>query len=324
MRVHQKPRFKFKFDVAEEKKALRAHLKRDDRKIPKRSADNVLIATWNLTNFGAQERTAEHIELMAEVIKPFDVVAIQELADNLSDFELLLDKLGSGWSALYSDIAGNQERLGYLYRKSRVKPTGLAAELAMLGYERRRIRIAGVTLEDKGDFPGFNRNPYIVTFRAGSFEFSLVNVHLYWSNFGLRRLETLALAKWAKGRSKKQWPPGNDIILIGDFNMPHARRGDKIYDGLKKFGLAIPKHETNLIGTNLAGDADYDELAFFPSRTQEDFSDRMGVLDFDNAFFANYWDPNDKNKQRRFFQYMRYYIADHRPLWAEFLRAGGA
>lgn len=317
MRGHEKPKFNFKFDVDTEVKALRDHLKRPGRQVPKRADDNVLIATWNLTNFGLQERRVEHIKLMAEVIKPFDVVALQEVADDLTHFGALLDALGSGWSAMYSDIAGNNERLGYVYRKARVRPAGLAAELAMRGYERQSISIEGV---DVGEFPGFNRNPYVVTFAAGGFEFSLVNVHLYWSNVGLRKLETMALGKWARARSKTNWPPGGDIILIGDFNMPAARPGDEIYDGLKKFGLRIPKHTTNLIGTNLAGDADYDQLAFFPSRTDEDFSSRMGVVDFDNAFFAHEWHDTDKAKQQRYFQYVRYYLADHRLLWAEFKR----
>lgn len=253
---------------------------------------------------------------MAEILKPFDVVAVQELADNLGHFHYLLSKLGNNWDAIYTDIAGNQERLAYLFNRNRITRTGLTAELAMRGYERRRIVIEDIVEE----FEGFNRNPYIMSFKAGQFEFNLVNVHLYWTSFEMRCLEAKAISKWAKKRVKKSFPPNNDIILIGDFNMAKVYEGDQIFNILTENGLCVPKHSTNFVGTNLAGDKHYDEIVFFPSRTNEDFGDRIGVFDFDNVVFDNLWDEEDKEKQKKFFQYTRYYIADHRPMWAEFRR----
>jgi endonuclease/exonuclease/phosphatase family metal-dependent hydrolase len=249
---------------------------------------------------------------MANIISPFDVVAVQEIADDLTDFYRLVDTLGQDWDYYYTDIAGNHERLAYLYRAGRLIPTGLAAELAMRAYQRQRIVIEEVTEE----FEGFNRNPYMLTFQADGFEFTLVNVHLYWTSFGLRQLETRALARWAANRVRRNFPPNNDIILIGDFNMPRFARNDAIYRQLRAAGLRIPDHRTQFVGTNLAGDAHYDEIAFFPNRTREDFTGRMGVVDWDNVLFADLYQRN----QRQFFQYVRYYIADHRPLWAEFRR----
>jgi endonuclease/exonuclease/phosphatase family metal-dependent hydrolase len=317
MLSHKKPKFKYKLKVDKQIENLANHLKQATRRIPKPTNKNVLIATWNLTNFGQQKRLKGHLQIMAEIIRPFDVVAIQEVADNLSHLDNLMKELGSGWDAVYTDPAGNEERLGYIYKTARVKPIGLAAELAMRGYERAKISIEGIGPEDESQFPGFNRNPYMVGFVAGKFEFTLVNVHLYWSNYGLRKLEAKALALWAKKRVKKDYPPNNDIILIGDFNMPRVEKGDEMYELVTDYGLNFPKHTTDLVGTNLAGDADYDEVAFFPSRTKEDFSGHMGVYDFDNAIFPDLYAQADKKK---FFQYVRYYVADHRPMWAEFLR----
>ncbi|WP_456382627.1 endonuclease/exonuclease/phosphatase family protein [Hydrogenimonas sp.] len=319
MRAHEKPDFEYRFDLDEELAAIRKHRKARGRKIPARTSDNLLIATWNLTNFGLQKREKDHLRLMAEIVSPFDIVALQEIADDLEHFHTLRKFLGKSWGYLYTDPAGNNERLGYLYRKKRVEPTGLAAELAMRGYERARITIEGMPAETE-PFSGFNRNPYIVGFRSGNFEFSVVNVHLYWSNLRLRQLETTALAKWAGMRLDKAGPPHDDIVLIGDFNMPHVGPGDEIYERLTEYGLTLPKHTTNLVGTNLAGDNDYDQIAFFPSRTKENFSGKMGVFDFDNALFKTLWSSTSRKKQRRFFQYIRYYIADHRLLWAEFKR----
>jgi endonuclease/exonuclease/phosphatase family metal-dependent hydrolase len=245
---HEKPTFDFTFDLDSELQQLENHRHLPDRQIPAPTPQNLLIATWNLTNFGLQERQDQHIELMADIIRPFDIIAVQEVADDIKHLSLLKNKLGDDWEVFYTDIAGNQERLGYFYKTKRAEPTGLAAELAMRGYERARIIVEGIDPEEE-PFTGFNRNPYILGFKANGFEFSVVNVHLYWSNMALRRLETRALAKWAKSRINKTGPPNNDIILIGDFNMPHARPGDDIFDQLAEFGLSLPKHTSDLIGT---------------------------------------------------------------------------
>ena len=316
MRAHEKPSFSFSFNLGDELDVLNAH--KNHRNIPEKSNETILIATWNLTNFGLQKRLVRHIELMARIISYFDLVAIQEVADDLKDFETLMRKLGDNYDAVFTDIAGNQERLGYIYDKTKVQPTGLIAELAMRGYERKRIVIEVEGESEEEEFDGFNRNPYIVTFRSGDFEFSAVNVHLYWSNFYLRRLETQALSKWAKKRVTKKYPPNNDIILLGDFNMPKLATNDKIFRELTANGLRVPKFDTELIGSNLAGDKHYDEVAFFPSRTNEDFTNRMGVFDFDKVLFNDLWDDHDRDQQKNFYKYIRYYLADHRPLWAEF------
>ncbi len=309
MHPHEKPSFKYAVKVSKEVGHLTSH--RKTRKVPARKANNVIIATWNLTNFGVQEREDKHLDLMAEIIRPFDVIAVQELAEDVSHFETLVSRLGTDWRALYTDAAGNNERLGYLYDSSRVQPQRLAAELAMTRTQRQTINFAG----SSNVFEEFNRTPFIVEFRSGNFTFDLVNVHLYWSTVQTRIIETKALAKWAKGRVKKEFPPNNDIILIGDFNMPVVKEGDPIYDELVSCGLKVAKHRTMLVGSNLAGDKDYDQLAFFPSQTDTDFIG-IGVFDFDTVIFPDLYQRN----QEGFYKYVRYYMADHRPLWAEFRR----
>ncbi len=108
-----------------------------------------------------QQRETPHLELMADIVQPFDIVAFQEVADNIGQLSELLSILGSGWDVIYTDVAENQERLGYVFKTNRVQPTGLAAELAMRGYEQARIVIEGI--DPKEDpFTGFNRNPYMV------------------------------------------------------------------------------------------------------------------------------------------------------------------
>ena len=136
MRAHEKPDFSFSFVFENERKSLEKHRFLEDRRVPERSSDNLIIASWNLTNFGLQKREKDHIKLIAEIMKPFDVIALQEIADDVEQFNMLLEALlevsqddrGVQWEYLYTDVAGNNERLAYVFRADRVTATGLAAE----------------------------------------------------------------------------------------------------------------------------------------------------------------------------------------------------
>ncbi len=72
-------------------------------------------------------------------------------------------------------------------------------------------------------------------------------------------------------------------------------------------------HPTEVGGSSLGGHNHYDQMAFFPGRTQH-LNERIGPFDFDNAVFAELWDA----KRPPFLAYTRYYISDHRPRWAAF------
>ncbi len=309
----------FLFKTSTEKRRLTYHFTK--RVVPKKQHDKLLVATWNLTNFGLQKRTSEHLKIMAHVLSRFDVVAVQEVADNLTQFEELVSYMDGNYKAIFSDIAGNYERLGYVYNATKLKKRGLIAELAMRSNERKRITIEVGEEKEEMDFEGFNRNPYMATFIAGSFEFTLVNVHLYWSDTRMRLLEAKALSTWAKKRNSKPvtHPPSKDIMLIGDFNIPSLKDTDKYYREIKANGLQAPIHDTEYIGSNLAGDKSYDQIFFFPRHTSDEFDEgKIGVFDFDNALFKELWKNDQSHNKQEFFKYIRYFIADHRPLWAQF------
>ena len=78
--------------------------------------------------------------------------------------------------------------------------------------------------------------------------------------------------------------------------------------------MHLPKHSTQ-IGSSIASDSHYDQVAFFPGETQQEFTGNSGVFDFDGALFRTLW---EERPPQEFFAYVRYYVSDHRPLWAEF------
>ena len=87
MAEFEKPKVDYAYDVVTERKALQ-ELK-VKRGIPEKTPNTLLIATWNLANFGAQDRRDDDIKLMAEILSWFDLIAVQEVRENKTDFEKL-------------------------------------------------------------------------------------------------------------------------------------------------------------------------------------------------------------------------------------------
>jgi hypothetical protein len=107
-----------------------------------------------------------------------------------------------------------------------------------------------------------------------------------------------------------------DIVPLGDFNLPKAEPGDRIFDALVSFGLEVPPHSSQ-IGSAIASDNHYDQIAFFPGVTQARFTGACNVFDFDGALFQDLWNDPERTA-KHFLGYTRYHISDHRPLWTEF------
>lgn len=312
----------FVYDLNVELSNIQKHQAR--RGIPKKSSKQILVATWNIRCLSGTSKVRDERDhrLIAEIIKPFDVVAIQEVKDNLGGLRDVMQHLPSSYETIFTDRAGNTERLAYVFDSKAIKHTELAGELVLLDWERERTVIDGVNQE----FTGFNRNPFQVSFLAGAFDFVLVNIHAFWGSatvgsegYNKRLLETYALAKWAKNRVRSPNVYDSDVILLGDFNLPKMDETDPIYRQLKSFGLRLPKHSTEM-GTDLKGTKTYDQIAFFPDNTDKEFREETGVFDFDKALFPDLWNQVTEGKITRteFRNYVKYHISDHRVLWATF------
>ncbi len=220
--------------------------------------------------------------------------------------------------------------MAFIYDRRRIQVRELFAELALVDRKRKSFKVAykGRNLH----FKGFNRNPYLVAFaarrpgRTKTFGFMLANVHLYYgANSGRkirdRFLEVMALTEWARKRVKDKNTYEDNIILLGDMNLPAAKKTKKhpMYRALVGRGLQLPQFTTdvNVRGSNLEGNHPYDQIALFPSKVRKNFTGQMGVFDFDAALFPGLYE-NPKRGIKDFRAYMRYYISDHRLLWAAF------
>ena len=310
---HEQETPKFTYSLSTQVQALRAT--KQHRNVPDRSPDTLLAGTWNLTNFGVQKRSDDDIALMAEIVSWFDLIAIQEVADDLTDLRRLMSNLAPTYGVILSDIGGNSERTGFLYDSQKVERLEMAAEVAVPPKDHRHIRMKGVS----GSFSGFDRNPYVVAFKAGSLEFAAVSAHLYFGSTSYkdkdrRALEAYALARWASLRHKAPGAYSQNILIYGDFNLDKPDESDNVYRALKKKGLILPEHSSQM-GSNLKSDKHYDQVAFHTGKIKDRYTGQSGAFDFDREpFFADAWQTDPKY----FFKAVKNHIADHRPLWAEF------
>ena len=73
-----------------------------DEAIPEKSAEKrLLLATWNIREFDSPaygERLTEAFYYIAEIISRFDLVALQEIRQDLRALDRLMNILGSNWS----------------------------------------------------------------------------------------------------------------------------------------------------------------------------------------------------------------------------------
>ncbi len=287
---------------AKQLKKLRATIEKT--KLPPRNVDqNLLIATFNIREFGEKPRESFAINALAEIISSFDIVAIQELRSNLSDLKRLMDVLGPYWKVIFNDPAGakknkgNDERLAYIYDGRILKFTGMAAELLISDYFFGN--------DDGRTVPW--RTPYMVSFRAGTFDFMMLTVHIQWNKKGgikARTKEIAMIAKWIKERSDKSKLYDQDIFILGDFNIPSL--GSQTFKALIDNGLEIPE-ELHEIKTNLKKSKHYDQIAYFKENTNCSIIS-AGIIDFYDTFFKGLTDDYDD---------MTYQISDHLPLYAE-------
>ncbi len=125
--------------------------------LPKKRSNSIVIGTFNIRKLGAvNKRSKQSWELLKNTISQFDLLAIQEVMDDLSGLEHLVSLLGGDYGMVVSDVtgvkpgsSGNAERLGFLFNWKRVQRTALASDIT---YDRSEI--ARNLYENRPDFDG--------------------------------------------------------------------------------------------------------------------------------------------------------------------------
>lgn len=299
-----------------------------DERLPPRVLDrSLLIGTWNVRHFGglterwestgedSPKRDLQSILTIAEVIRRFDVVALQEVRGDLKALRHTMKVLGDDWGLVLSDVTrgdpGNDERLGFLYDRRTVQPSGLVGELVVPEMERHHIREDALGRQ-------FARTPYAVAFRSGGETFILVTLHVLYGASATERVPELrAIAEWLDGWARDVNAWDHNLVALGDFNID--RRGDERYEAFTSTGLTVPD-DLHAVPRTLWSDREhphlerfYDQIAWFT-----DDGDRPALsLAYREG---GYFDFEDVVLPRRGLsrQSLSWRVSDHYPLWAAF------
>jgi endonuclease/exonuclease/phosphatase family metal-dependent hydrolase len=298
-----------------------------DGQIPqKTAAGTLLLATWNIREFG-NNRRAESLHYIAEIISRFDLVAVQEVSADLTGLQKLMSLLSLNWDYIVTDStdgsAGGGERTAFIFDGSKIAFKKMAGEIVL-----PKDKLVDGQLQ-------FARTPFCVAFQAGWFRFNLTTVHIYYgSSSGVDRQRMAEIETIASFLSKRAKKEDANYILLGDFNI--VKSDDETMQALEKNGFRIPdaikKHPTDLGGTK-----HYDQIAFnlkmeskmtvFSEKEQ-----RAGAFNFTESVYT----PQDVGIYQKYFsegntqgktaqQIEKYYLSswrtfqmsDHLPLWVE-------
>ncbi|MDZ7741674.1 MAG: endonuclease/exonuclease/phosphatase [Bacteroidota bacterium] len=229
---------------------------------PERTYDTALLCSFNIRKLGSsRNRSKETWEFLARICRQFDLIAVQEILDDLSGITELMDLIGDEFGLVLSDRTGVfpgdrgvGERLGFVFRWSLVERGKVISDItfdrskiietiasnyhvfhsAMQPYaEKYEKYLAGQRNKPKNVnlpvFLSFIRQPYCVSFRIKGYpgtkpyEFMAVNAHLYFGNYiDDRRQEFFALMNWIMERFKT----GENVyfpnfVLLGDLNLDY-------------------------------------------------------------------------------------------------------
>ncbi|MDX1785287.1 MAG: endonuclease/exonuclease/phosphatase family protein [Roseovarius sp.] len=262
---------------------LRAQL--DDEMPPKTRNDTIVLGTWNIRNFDDNRfangpRSKEDYFYIAEILSRFDVIAVQEICEDLGPLEDIMYILGREYDYILTDVtegvSGNSERLGFIFDTAKVRFKGVAGELVLPD---------SLLIVDDERKLQFSRTPFMCLFQSGWFKFAFSTVHIYFGSdtgkkFARRVDEIEAVAGFLAKRAKND--PMNHI-LVGDFNIPKI--GDKAFNALADRGFTVFQNHK---GSNKDQTKFYDQISFMSQRMEVNKSDgdkAAGVLQFFDSIF---------------------------------------
>jgi len=283
--------------IAKERQELMQLMDEGKYKVPNRRIDeNLLIATWNIQQFGNQ-KSPRALQYIADICERFDIIALQEIKPDLRGLSRLQKLLPGNYKILVTDPTGNNERFAFLFDKRTVVSTGLICEI-------------GFTVSGK-THTGYqlHRMPYCASFRAGRFDFVIVNVHIYFGSDkggeAQRQKEINELVDYVDKQSKanKNKRFDRDFFVVGDFNI--NQKGDQFFEALTHKGFKMPDNLATLC-TNFLRSKTFDKIAWVEKNSCS-FTDNCNVVPFYKVLFQDVEPKGGKAE-----------ISDHLPLWAEF------
>jgi deoxyribonuclease-1-like protein len=255
---------------------------------PVRSTGTIRVASFNIQVFGKSKAAKPHVmDLLARVVRSFDLVAIQQIQcsndDLLPNFVELINAADRHYDYVIGPRLGrtsNKEQYAYIF------------DLTTLEVDRSQL----YTVADPDDL--LCREPLVGWFRVRgpppdqAFTFSLVNVRIdqEQTEQELNVLDDVYRVVRDDGRRE------DDVIVLGNLNADHRHLGQLgQISGMTWAISGIP--------TNTQGTAQNDNIVLQHQATNE-FTGRAGVFDFMRQYNLSMEEALE--------------VSDHMPVWAEF------
>lgn len=264
---------------------------RDEPSLPppvERASGTIRVASFNIQVFGESKLNNPRVmSVLAEVVRQFDVVAVQEVRAKSQDVLPRFVELVNSTGRHYDYLIG--PRLG---RTSSKEQYAFVFDTASIETDR------GATYTVDAPDEALHRRPLVGWFRVRgpapeeAFTFTLINVHTDPDEVAseLNVLDDVYRAVRDDGREE------DDTILLGDLNADDQHLGQ--LGAVSDISPALAN-----VATNTRGDKMYDNLIFLRTATKE-FTGRAGVFDVIRQFNLTM----DQALQ----------VSDHMPVWAEF------
>ena len=210
------------------------------------------LLSWNLENFG-KSKTESTLIFIANTIKDYDVVAIQEVVAGFGGAQAIarladeLNRKGAKWDYVVSDpttsSAYKTERYAFLWTTDCVQ------------------KIGQPWLEQKYNLK-IDREPFYCTFQFEGKLFTIVNFHAITKN---KQPETEI--KYFKFLPLEY--PDLNLVFVGDFNCPQSHT---VFNPLRKMGFepAFVNQKTSLkkeCKNNVCLASEFDNIWFDNKKT---------------------------------------------------------
>jgi endonuclease/exonuclease/phosphatase family metal-dependent hydrolase len=254
-----------------------------------RSGSVIRIASYNIQVFGEKKLGDPAVsKILADIVRRFDVVAIQEIRTQNDQFLRQFCELLNATGRHYDFVVGPRQG-----RTSSKEQYAFVFDTASIEVDRSKVYTVPI------DPPLVHRPPLVAQFRVRgppaeqAFTFKLVNIHTDPDDteVEINTLDDVYRAVRDDGMGE------DDVILLGDLNVDEKHFGE--------LGQ-VPRITWLVSGlpTNTRGTKTYDNILFQRHATVE-FTGRAGVFDVMREFNLASIDEAAK-------------LSDHLPIWAEF------
>jgi len=254
----------------------------------------IKVASFNIQVFGRSKRAKDGVmSVLAKIAREFDVMLVQEIRDSSeTTAQSYLDRINAMEGPDYAFVrsarlgrSSSKEAYAYFYNTETVE----------------FIEGSDFMYDDSADGEDdFEREPYIASFRAGDFDFTLAGIHVKPDDAEAEIGELVnvfnsTLAKEAGER---------DIIIMGDFNADGSYFDEDGASPLKaeEFSWII----TNDMDTMTKTDWTYDRIVMTDATFEHEYvANSAAVFYFDDEYGIDD-------------QELVEYVSDHYPVYAEF------